>query len=157
MSDLTLLAPLAGWAAPLEEAPDAVFAERMLGDGLAIDPTGSSLCAPCDGQVIGVHHTRHAVTLRAENGAEILMHIGLETVGLAGEGFEVHVSDGETVSAGTPLITFDIDLLARRAKSLMTPIVITNGDDFVITERVQDRAVAVGDILMTLRLSLIHI
>ena len=87
MADLILLAPLAGWAAALDDTPDAVFAERMLGDGLVIDPTGSTLCAPCDGQVIGVHHTRHAVTLRAANGAEILMHIGLETVSLAGEGF----------------------------------------------------------------------
>ncbi len=151
MSDLILLAPIAGWAAPLDEAPDAVFAERMLGDGLAIDPTGTTLCAPCDGQVIGVHHTRHAVTLRAENGAEILMHIGLETVGLAGEGFEVHVADGQQVAAGDRLISFDIDLLARRAKSLMTPIVITNGDDFAITERTQDRLVEVGEVLMTLR------
>jgi len=151
MSDLVLLAPISGWAAPLEEAPDAVFAERMLGDGLAIDPTGSTLCAPCDGQVIGVHHTRHAVTLRADNGAEILIHIGLETVSLGGEGFEVHVVDGQSVAAGDRLISFDIDLLARRAKSLMTPVVITNGDDFAITERVQDCAVAIGDVLMTLR------
>jgi phosphoenolpyruvate-protein phosphotransferase len=151
MSDLILVAPIQGWVTSLDEAPDAVFAERMLGDGLAIDPTGSTLHAPCDGHVIGVHHTRHAVTLRAVNGAEILMHIGLETVSLAGEGFEVHVSDGQRVAAGDRLISFDIDLLARRAKSLITPIVITNGDDFAIASRDQDHAVQVGDFLMTLR------
>ena len=138
MATLVLKAPLKGWVCPLEETPDPVFAGRLLGDGLAIDPTGSTLHAPCDGHVIGVHHTRHAVTLRAANGAEILMHIGLETVSLAGEGFEAHVSDGQRVAAGDRLISFDIDLLARRAKSLITPIVITNGDDFAIASRDQD-------------------
>ncbi|MCA0357759.1 MAG: PTS glucose transporter subunit IIA, partial [Proteobacteria bacterium] len=91
MSNLVLTAPLKGWVSSLDETPDAVFAERMLGDGLAIDPLGSVLHAPCDGVVVSVHRARHAVTLRAGNGAEILMHVGLETVALNGEGFEVFV------------------------------------------------------------------
>ncbi|MCA0358881.1 MAG: PTS glucose transporter subunit IIA, partial [Proteobacteria bacterium] len=91
MSALILTAPLKGWVSSLEEAPDVVFAERMLGDGLAIDPLDSVLHAPCDGVVVSVHRARHAVTLRADNGAEILMHVGLETVALNGEGFEVFV------------------------------------------------------------------
>jgi glucose-specific phosphotransferase system IIA component len=99
VSNLVLSSPLKGWIAPLDETPDAVFAERMLGDGLAIDPLGSTLHAPCDARVIAVHGTRHAVTLRADNGAEILMHVGLETVGLGGEGFEVHVKDGDMRSS----------------------------------------------------------
>ncbi|PLR24030.1 hypothetical protein SGCZBJ_14400, partial [Caulobacter zeae] len=70
MTTLVLSSPLSGWVAPLDETPDAVFAERMLGDGLAIDPTGSVLHAPCDGRVVTVHRSRHAVTLRAANGAE---------------------------------------------------------------------------------------
>ena len=98
--------------------------------------------------MLSVHHARHAVSLRAENGAEILMHIGLDTVQLGGEGFEVHVRDGQAVSAGDLLISFDIDLLARRAKSLLTPIVLTNGEAFAITRRMQDRELAVGDFLM---------
>ncbi|HEY2659492.1 MAG TPA: phosphoenolpyruvate--protein phosphotransferase [Caulobacteraceae bacterium] len=151
MADLILRAPLQGWVAPLDEAPDAVFAERMMGDGLAIDPTGSTLFAPCAGHVIGVHHTRHAVTLRAEGGAELLIHIGLETVGLGGVGFEVHVQDGQAVSVGDRLISFDIDLLAQRAKSLLTPILVTNGEAFSIVGRLQDREIEVGQPLMTLR------
>ncbi|KQZ30812.1 PTS galactitol transporter subunit IIC [Caulobacter sp. Root1472] len=148
--NLVLSSPLKGWIAPLDETPDAVFAERMLGDGLAIDPLGSTLHAPCDGQVIAVHATRHAVTLRADNGAEILMHVGLETVGLGGEGFEVHVKDGDAVKAGDKLISFDLDLLSQRAKSLITPVVITNPDAFRIVRREQDHAAAVGDFLMEL-------
>jgi phosphoenolpyruvate-protein phosphotransferase len=150
VSNLRLSSPLAGWIAPLDEAPDAVFAERMLGDGLAIDPTGSVLHAPCDGQVIGVQRTRHAVTLRADNGAEILMHIGLETVGLGGEGFVTHVVEGQRVCSGDRLIGFDLDLLADRALSLITPIVITNPEAFRILRREQDHETAVGDFLMEL-------
>jgi len=151
VSDLILLSPLDGWAASLDETPDPVFADRMLGDGVAIDPTGGVLVAPCDGVVIGVQRTRHAVTLRAANGAEILMHIGLETVGLDGEGFTAHVADGQAVKTGERLISFDLDVVARRAKSLITPIVITNGDDFAIADLVQNRLVKMGEPIMTLR------
>jgi phosphotransferase system HPr (HPr) family protein len=150
VSNLVLSSPLEGWIAPLDETPDAVFAERMLGDGLAIDPLGSTLHAPCDARVIAVHATRHAVTLRADNGAEILMHVGLETVGLGGEGFEVHVENGQAVKAGDKLISFDLDLLSQRAKSLITPVVITNPDAFQIVRREQDHSVLVGDFLMEL-------
>ena len=93
-SNLILLAPLDGWVSPLGEVPDPVFADKMMGDGLAIDPTGSVLCAPCDGEVILLHAALHAITLRAANGAEILMHIGLDTVALGGEGFTPHVTPG---------------------------------------------------------------
>ncbi|KRA66115.1 PTS galactitol transporter subunit IIC [Caulobacter sp. Root655] len=150
MSNLVLSSPLKGWIAPLDETPDAVFAERMLGDGLAIDPLGSTLHAPCDARVIAVHGTRHAITLRADNGAEILMHVGLETVGLGGDGFEAHVQDGQAVKSGDKLISFDLDLLSLRARSLITPIVITNPDAFQIVRREQDHVVSVGDFLMEL-------
>jgi len=150
MSTLVLTAPLKGWLAPLEETPDAVFAERMLGDGLAIDPLDSTLHAPCDGVVITVHRARHAVTLRAANGAEILIHVGLETVALNGEGFSVFVREGQSVKAGDKLLGFDIDLLAQRAKSLITPVVVTNLEAFQIVRRDQDRSVGVGDFLMEL-------
>jgi glucose-specific phosphotransferase system IIA component len=148
---LTLLAPLKGWVGSLDEVPDAVFAERMLGDGVAIDPIGSTLHAPCDAEVVSVARTRHAITLRAENGAEILIHIGLETVTLGGEGFTAHVEDGQTVRAGDRLISFDLDHLARRAKSLLTPVLITNPDAFAITWWDQGRQAEVGEPLMTLR------
>lgn len=151
MADLVLLAPMRGWVAPLEEVDDPVFAGRMLGDGVAIDPTGSELCAPCDGEVVSIHTAGHAVSLRARNGAEMLLHVGLETVGLGGEGFRRHVADGQAVKGGDLLITVDLDIVAARAKSLITPLVITNGDDFVIFRRVEEQRVEIGDVLMEIR------
>src|SRR5688500_249873 len=116
-----ILAPLAGWSAPLAEIPDAVFAQAMLGEGAAIDPLSRELRAPCDGEVMSVAAARHAVALRAACGAEILMHVGIDTVGLAGEGFEPKVRTGDRVRAGDLLLSFDLDAVARRAPSLMTP------------------------------------
>jgi len=149
-ADLVLKSPLAGWATPLGEVPDAVFAQAMLGDGVAVDPTEGLLHAPCAAVVIGVHAARHAVTLRAEGGLELLLHIGLETVGLGGAGFEARVAEGQEVAAGEPLIAFDLDVLARRAASLVSPLVITSPGDFAVVSRVTGRLVAVGDPLIEL-------
>ena len=145
---LILLAPLPGWSTPLDEIPDPVFAGRMLGDGVAIDPTGGTLHAPCDGEIIALPESRHAVTLRSAGGAEILMHIGIDTVGLGGNGFEAHVQVGRRVTAGERLITFDLDLIARRAKSLLTPVLVMEGCGFSVVHRIESREVAVGDVLM---------
>ena len=149
MSKVTLVAPLAGWSTPLEEAPDAVFAARMLGDGLAIDPTGDTLYSPCDGELVTIPATKHAVTLRTTQGAEILLHVGIDTVGLKGEGFESHVREGQRVRTGERLLSFDLDLLARRATSVLTPILVVGGG-FSVTRRSLDREVNVGDFLMEL-------
>lgn len=151
MSMIDLKAPLSGWAAPLAETPDPVFGEKMMGDGVAVDPVSSTLCAPCDGVVISVHRAGHALTLRAANGAEILMHVGLETVALNGEGFERHVADGQQVKAGDRLLSFDLDLLAGKAKSLITPIVVANSDDFEIVRRTEGREVAQGEALFSVK------
>ena len=145
---LILLSPLSGWSTPLDEIPDPVFAGRMLGDGLALDPTGATLHAPCDGEIIALPGSRHAVTLRSDAGAEILMHIGIDTVGLGGEGFEAHVKPGQRVAAGDRLVTFDLDLIARRAQSLLTPILVMEGCGFTVVRGIEGREVAVGDILM---------
>lgn len=151
MSSLVLASPLKGWIASLSEVPDAVFAGRMLGDGVAIDPLGGELVAPCDGVVVSAHRAGHAVTLRSPAGAEILMHVGLETVALGGEGFEPCVREGQAVRAGDVLIRFDLDLLAQRAKSLITPVIVTNPEAFEIVRRDQDVAVEAGGFLMELR------
>jgi phosphotransferase system HPr (HPr) family protein len=151
MSELTLFAPLTGWSAPLDEVPDEVFAQRMLGDGVAIDPTGDSLHAPCDGEVISIAASRHAIALRAVNGAEILMHVGIDTVALDGKGFELHVEAGAHVRAGARLLSFDLDLLAKHARSLITPILVTNGDQYAVISPQLNREVRVGEALMILR------
>jgi len=149
-AELVLLSPLDGWAAPLAEVPDPVFAEAMLGDGVAIDPTSAVLHAPCDAVVINVHASRHAVSLRAAGGLELLLHVGLETVALNGEGFAAQVAEGQQVRAGDPLLSFDLELLARRATSLISPLVITTLGDHAISARISGRRVAAGDPLITL-------
>jgi phosphocarrier protein FPr/phosphocarrier protein len=145
---LVLLAPLAGWSAPLEEVPDEVFSARMLGDGLAIDPTGDTLCAPCDAQVVVIPQAHHALTLRTPGGCEILLHVGLDTVALAGQGFSLRVALNETVRSGAALLTFDLDFLARHAKSVLTPVIISAESGYRIVRRSLDREVQVGDFLM---------
>jgi multiphosphoryl transfer protein len=150
VTTLALAAPLAGWATRLDEVPDPAFAQGMVGDGVAIDPTSSELCAPCDGVILSVHRARHACTLRADNGAEILLHIGIDTVELRGEGFEVLTADGRRVRTGDPLIRFDIELLARKARSLHTLVLLVGGDSLAVIERVQDREVALGDVVMAI-------
>jgi phosphocarrier protein FPr/phosphocarrier protein len=148
---LVLAAPLAGWAQPIEETPDPVFAGKMLGDGIAIDPTVGELRAPAAGDVIGLHPCSHAVTIRTDGGAEILLHVGLETVRCAGQGFEPQVKIGDRVAAGDLLSRFDLELLARRAASLVSPIVVINGQDFAVEGQVTGREVSFGEAVMTLR------
>jgi len=147
MTTLTITAPLCGWSSALDEVPDEVFARRLLGDGLAIDPTAGLLHAPCDGEIVSVPESRHAIAMRAINGAEILMHVGIDTVNLNGTGFELRTAAGKHVVAGEPLLAFDLDLVARNAKSLITPIVITNGDRFAIRRFSAGRRVAPGEFL----------
>jgi phosphocarrier protein FPr/phosphocarrier protein len=148
---LVLVAPMAGWSAPLEETPDPVFAQKMLGDGLAIDPTLGELRAPCDGEVIALHQACHAATVRSRSGADILLHIGIDTVALGGAGFTAEVRPGQAVTVGDLLIRFDLDSLARCAKSLVSPMVITNGHAFAVEQAVTGREVALGEPILMLR------
>jgi phosphocarrier protein FPr/phosphocarrier protein len=152
-SELVLRAPISGWACGLAEVADPVFAQAMLGDGVAIDPTGAVLQAPCAGVVGTVHAARHAVSLRAEGGLELLLHVGLDTVSLGGAGFEALVRAGDRVAAGDPLLALDLDRLAAGAKSLVTPLVITDPGDWTIARRHADRRVAAGEPLIELVLA----
>jgi len=145
-----ILAPIAGWCVPLDEVPDAAFAKAMLGDGVAVDPVSPELRAPCDGEIISVAAARHALALRSSAGAEILLHVGIDTVALGGEGFQVHVRKGDRVRAGDPLLTFDLDRVARTAPSLMTPVIITNGERFRIRNASLNRSLKHGDPLFEL-------
>ncbi|WP_110689558.1 phosphoenolpyruvate--protein phosphotransferase [Salinicola endophyticus] len=128
-SPLILSAPLRGLVVALGDLPDPVFAAEALGPGIALDPLDDILHAPCDGEVIQCARTRHAVTLRDDTGGEWLLHLGLDTVDLAGDGFTLLVAEGERITAGTALLRFDADRVARQAKALLTPIVLTNAAD----------------------------
>ena len=126
MTSLKIIAPFDGWCAPLDEVPDPVFAGRLLGDGLAIDPTSGIVTAPCDGEIITLPPSGHAVSIRSLHDVDVLIHIGIDTVHLGGRGFDARVKPGARVRAGDELIRFDLDVVARGAKSLMTPIVVTS-------------------------------
>ncbi len=123
---ITLLAPLSGVLVPIETVPDPVFARKIVGDGISLDPTTQVLLAPCAGLVLNLHSAGHALTLKAGGGLEILLHIGIDTVQLKGEGFTPLVKTGDNVAAGQPLIEFAADETARKASSLLTQIIITN-------------------------------
>lgn len=118
--------PLSGKLLKLEEVPDPTFSKKMLGEGVAIEPIEGRVTSPVDGVIINVFPTKHAIGIRSEGGLEILIHIGLETVNMNGEGFAVFVNDGERVKVGDPLIEFSLDLIKEKASSCITPIVITN-------------------------------
>ncbi|BCQ67138.1 phosphoenolpyruvate--protein phosphotransferase [Pseudomonas sp. Eqa60] len=129
-NELTLGAPLSGPVLALRSVPDPVFASGAMGDGIAIDPLNDTLHAPCAGQVIQVARTGHAITLRAANGAELLLHLGLDTVELQGEGFALLVKEGQQVRAGQPLLRVDLDHVAQHCRSLISLLILTNGEGF---------------------------
>jgi phosphocarrier protein FPr/phosphocarrier protein len=148
MSDVVLLAPFAGWLTPLEEVPDPVFADRMMGDGVALDPVEPILRAPADATVIAIPDTAHAVTLRLANDAELLIHIGLETVALGGRGFRALSAAGARVKAGDPLIEIDLDQVARGATSLVTPIILAS-EGYSLSLHELSRSVKCGEPIAT--------
>jgi phosphocarrier protein FPr/phosphocarrier protein len=124
---LSIASPLAGWVTALDQVPDPVFSGRMLGDGVAIDPTEGKVAAPAAGTIATLNPSAHAVTIDLDDGPQILIHIGIDTVALGGKGFTAHVREGQRVAAGELLIEFDMDYLARHVKSLVTPVIVTSG------------------------------
>ncbi|WP_026885887.1 PTS sugar transporter subunit IIA [Clostridium beijerinckii] len=123
-----LVAPITGKTIDLSKVPDKVFAEKMAGDGLAIDTTGDIVVAPADGTLTLVFNTKHAFAITLDNGAELLVHIGIDTVSLNGEGFEQLAEAGTKVKAGTPIIKIDRDFILGKGFSLITPVLVTNMD-----------------------------
>ncbi len=124
-----LYAPLTGNVIPLEEVPDPVFSQKMMGEGMAIIPTNGQVLSPVNGKVIQIPESKHAIGLLSDDGAEVLIHVGLETVALKGEGFELKVETGEKVTVGQPLLEFDLEYIQNHAKDIVTPMVITNSNE----------------------------
>jgi PTS system N-acetylglucosamine-specific IIC component len=126
----TLLAPVSGEVVALENVPDEAFASKAVGDGLAIKPSDKTVVAPVAGTVVKIFNTNHAFCLEAENGVEIVVHMGLDTVALEGKGFTRLVEEGATVTAGQPILEMDLDFLNANARSMISPVVVSNSDDF---------------------------
>ena len=145
--ELTLSAPLSGPVLTLANVPDAVFASGAMGDGVAIDPINDTLYSPCAGVIMHVARTAHAVTVRADNGAEILLHLGLDTVELNGDGFAMLVKESDRVSLGQPLLRYDLDKVGQQCKSLVSLLILTNSEDFHLRP-ITLKAVKVGEPLL---------
>lgn len=149
-SDNEILSPLAGNAIALEAVPDPTFAEGILGLGAAVEPSEGKIIAPADGTVGTLFDTHHAIGLNLDNGAELLIHIGINTVELNGEGFTAHVSEGDRVKKGQTLIIFDKELIASKGYKTVTPVIVTNADEYSAVERRADGNVTVKDVLLEL-------
>ena len=145
-----IFAPVAGQAVSITEVPDPTFAEGMLGNGLAILPTDGKICAPCDATVDMMFTTGHAVSLVADCGAEILIHIGLETVGLNGGPFTIHVKNEQKVKKGDLLIEADLEGIKAAGLNTITPVVICNTDDYKTFKTNAGKAVTNADVVIEL-------
>ena len=148
--EITLYSHLNGTVVPIENVEDDVFSQKILGEGIAVEPSEGRLYAPCNGTVDGVFDTKHAVNLVSEDGAEILLHIGIDTVKLDGRYFEAHVEDGQKIKKGDLLITFDMDKIKEAGFKLTTPMIICNTDDYSSFKPLAEGKIKSGDKLLGL-------
>ena len=145
-----ICAPVAGEAVPSSEVNDPTFAEEMLGRGMAIQQAAGRVVAPCDATVDMMFETGHAVSLTTAFGAELLIHVGIDTVNLQGKHYTVHCKQGDKVKKGQLLIEFDKDAIAAEGYDTITPVVICNSDDFKTFETETGKLVAEGDVVIKL-------
>ena len=144
-----IASPLIGNVVPLDQVPDQVFASGAMGKGIAIDPTDGVVVAPAKATVNLVFPTGHAIGLTTENGAELLIHIGMDTVSLAGKGFKTYVEAGDVVEAGQKLIEFDLATIREAKLPVITPVIVTNTADFDDVLTTKEARVNTGDYLLT--------
>lgn len=149
MESEEVLSPIIGEVIPLSEVPDPVFSQKMMGDGIAIIPKDGRVVSPVNGHIIQVFPTKHAIGIKSNNGLEILIHIGLETVELGGEGFEVLVSNNQPVKVGEPLVDVNLEFLKSKNKEIITPIIITNMEKVLTVEYCKEQEITWGEVILT--------
>ncbi|MBM7556110.1 PTS system beta-glucosides-specific IIC component/PTS system sucrose-specific IIC component [Halanaerobacter jeridensis] len=149
--DETILVPMQGQVVELEEVPDPTFAQKIMGEGLAINPESGTVVSPVAGEIVNLMDTKHAVGIETDSGVEILIHVGLDTVQMGGEGFEAFVEVGDRVEAGDKLLEADLSLVEEQAEDTITPMVITNSDDFAAIDIVAEDAINTGDEVLKVR------
>lgn len=129
-----IIAPVTGKSVPLSDVPDTVFSDKVLGDGVAVLPEDTSVYSPCNGKIVQIAHTFHAICIETDDGVEVLLHLGIDTVKLGGEGFTCHVKTGDTVEAGQLLMEVDIEGIKTKGYSVLSPCIITNVTSVTDTE-----------------------
>ena len=145
-----LSAPVAGNAVPVSQVPDPTFAEELLGKGIAIEPTEGKVYAPCNATVDMMFETGHAVSLVADFGAEVLIHVGLETVSLKGKHFTVHAANGDKVKKGDLLIEFDLEAIKAEGFNTIPPMLVCNSADYGTFNTSVGKAVTNADVVIEL-------
>lgn len=129
-----VMSPVAGDIRKIEDVPDPVFAQKVLGDGFAVEPSDGRFVAPFAGELILLAETLHAYAIRSDEGVEVLVHIGIDTVKLKGEGFSSTATAGSRVAAGDVIVTVDLAAVAPKVPSMMTPVILTNGTEFTVSD-----------------------
>lgn len=147
---LEVMSPLTGRAMALKEIADPVFSQELMGKGIAIEPTEGKVVSPINGTVVMLFDTHHAIGLKSNDGVEVLIHVGMDTVELKGKGFTPHIKDGDIVSVGDLLVEFDIDFIKEAGYQTVTPIVVTNTADYASIEPTATEDVEGGDHLLTI-------
>jgi PTS system N-acetylglucosamine-specific IIC component len=142
--ETVLFAPVTGEVVALQDVPDAAFASKAVGDGLAIRPTQPIVVAPCDGQLANIFNTNHAFAIVSDTGAEIIVHIGVDTVKLRGQGFKRLAQAGTRVKAGDPVLELDLDYLNAHAVSVLSPVVLSNAEEFGALDQLASGTVVAG-------------
>ena len=150
MNKITIASPLNGEIVPLTEVKDETFASEMMGKGVAINPTEGKVVSPINGTVQMIFKTKHAIGLKSEDGAEILIHIGMDTVQLDGKHFTAHVKDGDKVKVGDTLVEFDMDAIKKEGYELITPVIITNTIDYLEIVPKEIKSVNAGEDIITI-------
>lgn len=144
---MEICSPLSGQAVELKDVPDEVFASGVAGQGIAIKPSAGEVKAPCDGVISVLFPSKHAIGIAAEDGTERLIHIGLNTVMLDGEGFEAFVEQGDKITKGQVLLKFDMDFIEKQGYSLISPVLVTNGDDYREIRVLDKKQVEAGEVI----------
>lgn len=134
VKEVDVYAPVKGTVCNISEVKDTMFAQKLLGDGIAILPSDEIICSPCDGVLSMIANTKHAFGITTQHGAELLIHVGLDTVNLNGKGFEVMSSVNKKVKAGDPILKLDLDYMKENDIDLTMPMVLTNGDEYDLSK-----------------------
>ncbi|MGY4677583.1 PTS glucose transporter subunit IIA [Pasteurella sp. P03HT] len=149
--EVEIFAPLSGEIVNIEDVPDVVFSEKIVGDGVAVRPTGNKMVAPVDGVIGKIFETNHAFSMESKDGVELFVHFGIDTVELKGEGFRRIAQEGQTVKRGDTVIEFDLEVLEAKAKSVLTPVVISNMDEISSIDKKAGEVIAGESVVLVLK------
>ncbi|WP_345843453.1 PTS glucose transporter subunit IIA [Shewanella algae] len=148
---IKVYAPISGDIVAIEKVPDVVFAEKIVGDGIAIEPKGQFMLAPIDGTIGKIFETNHAFSIESPQGLELFVHFGVGTIELRGKGFKRLAQEGQDVKAGEPILEFDLNFLKDQVNSLLTPVVLANMEDVKYLEKCQGSVSAGKDVIFTVQ------